>query len=62
METYEIRFLDRQGALVLVYFAQCASDGDARSRVPRMTEVHYDHYELWNGTGLVAEGPRPQAA
>jgi hypothetical protein len=56
--TYEIRLLDRDGGTTLVYFLQCANEGDARDRVNRLQDVSYDRYELWDGLLKIGEGPR----
>lgn len=58
IHTYEIRLLDREGGTRLVYFLQCANDGDARDRVNSLQDVPYDHYELWDGPQKIGEGPR----
>jgi hypothetical protein len=55
--SYEIRLLNRDGGTALLYFAQCASDGDAKARVSNIKDARYDRYELWQGSRKVGEGP-----
>jgi hypothetical protein len=60
--SYEIRFLNPDGATVLLYFTQCVSDRDALDRVTRIKDIQYDRFEVWDGARKVDEGARPAKA
>jgi len=56
MQIYEIRLINRAGRTSLVYTVQCWSDDHAREKLLAIDEETYDHFEIWRGMQIVAEG------
>jgi len=59
MQTYEIRLLAADGTIAMVHLTACDSVEQALERARTIGGVHYDRYEVWQGTHKVAEGRAP---
>ena len=58
MDAYEIRLLNADGGVILVYFTQNASEDGARACLTQIASIDYSQYEIWRGKTLIARGPK----
>jgi hypothetical protein len=58
MSAYEFRFLNERGNMLLLYFANCLGDEDARARIAMACELAYARFEIWQDDRNVAKGSR----
>ena len=58
MSAYEFRFLNERGSMLLLYFATCMGDDDARSRIAAASRFAYASFEIWQDDRKVANGSR----
>lgn len=56
MAAYEFRFLNERGNMLLLYFAHCLGDQDARNRVGIADDLNYVRFEIWQDDRKVDDG------
>jgi hypothetical protein len=56
MFSYEIRLLDEQDRIALVYMARCADDGEAKTKIRALNDYPYSRFEIWRDAEKIAEG------
>ena len=47
MHDYEIRYLNKDGSLALIFKTVCADDDKAREAAAKMLKPEYGGYEIW---------------
>jgi hypothetical protein len=60
MDAYEIRLLNADGGVLLVYFTQSASESGARKCLAQIANIEYAQYEIWRGMSLVDRGTKDE--
>jgi hypothetical protein len=58
MSSYEIRLLNGEGRLSLIYMTMCASDDEAKDKIRDVINMPYSHFEIWRDMELISEGDR----
>jgi hypothetical protein len=56
MSAYEFRFLNERGGMLLVYYANCVGDDDARKQLAIADDVDYSRFEIWQDDRRVDAG------
>jgi hypothetical protein len=56
MPAYEFRFLNERGSVLVLYFARCRGDEDARGKIASAAALTYSRFEIWQDDRKVAAG------